>query len=237
MCLVFLAFRVNPERSVLVGANREESRRRPSTPPVPMASGSLRCWLAGEDRGPDGQAARVGTWLGVNETGLIVAVTNRRDGELAPEDQIRSRGWLAVDLLGFEDPAEGVRFATADLGRGGYGGGNFLIANRVSAFVVEAPGAHRVRVRQLDPGIHALTNLDPNDLDDPRIRLVHERLEPDRFVASAIELCRDEHIVISDAERGTVSSSLVLVGDTIRFDHVEGDPRRGEFESCEPFPR
>ena len=54
MCLVFLAFRVNDNDPVMLGANREEVRRRPSTPPVCCRSGSIRCLLAGADRGPDG---------------------------------------------------------------------------------------------------------------------------------------------------------------------------------------
>ena len=78
MCLVFLAFQVYDEDPVMLGANREESRRRPSTPPVCCRSGSSRCLLAGADRGPDGTFPEIGTWLGVNETGLVVAVQNEK---------------------------------------------------------------------------------------------------------------------------------------------------------------
>lgn len=184
MCLVFLAFQVNDEDPVMLGANREESRRRPSTPPVCCRSGSSRCLLAGADRGPDGTFPEIGTWLGVNETGLVVAVTNRRDGELAWADQVRSRGLLAVSLLGFDDPERAARFAQSDLAEGGYGGCNFLIANRKAASIVQAPGARRISVEKLRPGIHPMTNLDLDDGDDPRIRLVHEHLEPEQFVVS-----------------------------------------------------
>src|SRR3954453_20800309 len=191
MCLVFLAFRVNDDDPVMLGANREESRRRPSTPPVCCRSDSMRCLLAGADRGPDGTFPEIGTWLGVNETGLVVAVTNRRDGEPAWADQDRSRGLLAVSLLGFVDPEKAARFAEGDLARGGYGGCNYLIAAREAAYFVQAPGALRISLEELPPGIHAMTNLDLNDGDDPRIRFVHEHLEPDQFVASAGRICRD----------------------------------------------
>src|SRR3954471_923453 len=140
MCLVFLAFRANDDDPVILGANREESRRRPSTPPVCCRSGSMRCLLAGADRGPEGTCLEIGTWLGVNEAGLVVAVTNRRDGELAWADQVRSRGLLAVALLGLDTPERAAQFARDELARGGYGGGNFLIAGRESAYVVQAPG-------------------------------------------------------------------------------------------------
>src|SRR3954451_21187508 len=153
MCLVFLAFHVIDDAPVMLGANREEVRRRPSTPPVCCRSGSMHCLLAGADRGPDGSFPEIGTWLGVNETGMVVAVTNRRDGELPPADQVRSRGLLAVSLLGFDDAEEAARFARGELAGGGYGGCNYLIANPGAAFIVQSPGQHRITVRGLSPGI------------------------------------------------------------------------------------
>jgi uncharacterized protein with NRDE domain len=237
MCLVFIGFRVDQGHPVLIGANREEARSRPATPPVCVRSGPLRCLLAGADHGPDGTAPRVGTWLGVNETGLVVAVTNRRDGELSPSEPLRSRGWLAVELLGFEDPGRAVRHARGDLTRGGYGGVNFLIAGPSAAFVVQAPGPRRITVEGLRPGVHAITNLDLDDGADPRIRIVHEGLEPGQFVASARRICRDERVVIAGADRGTVSSSLIVVGGAIDFYHILGDPAAGEYESFRAFHR
>ena len=70
-----------------------------------------------------------------------------------------------------------------------------------------------------------MTNLDLDDVDDPRIQLVRTTLEPEDFLASAARLCRDDRIVVAGAERGTVSSSLILAGDEIVLYHIEGDPR------------
>jgi uncharacterized protein with NRDE domain len=237
MCLVFVAFHKNEEYPLLIGANREESRRRPSTAPVCCRSGSLRCLLAGADHGPDGTCPRLGTWLGVNESGLVVAVTNRRDGELPPAQQTRSRGWLTVSLLGFVEPHEAARCAQEDLSQGGYGGCNLLIAGRRDAWVVQAPGPRRTSLVQLTAGVHAMTNLDLDDGYDPRIRLACETLEPDRFLDSARRICGDDRIVIGGGERGTVSSTLVLVGTSTEFHHVTGDPRGGEYELYLPFAR
>jgi uncharacterized protein with NRDE domain len=230
MCLVFLAFRASDDNPVLLGANREESRSRPTTSPVCCRSRSLRCLLAGADHGPDGSFPALGTWLGVNEAGLVVAVTNRRDGALAWADQTRSRGLLAVELLGFDDPEPARAAACAALAQGGYGGCNYLIASRATAFVVEAPGARQVRARPLAPGVHAVTNLDLDDAGDPRIRLVHQQVDPQRFLASAAALCRDDRIIVPGALRGTVSSSLLTVGREIGFFHILGDPREAEYE-------
>jgi Transport and Golgi organisation 2 len=232
MCLVFIGFRSEGRPPVMIGANREESRRRPMTSPVCCRIGpkSLRCLLAGADHGPDGTFPRMGTWLGVNEAGMAVAVTNRSDGELAWEDQTRSKGLLAVDLLGFGSPEDAVHFARSELASGGFGGCNYLVAGRDAAFVVEASGASRIRIKELESGIHAMTNLDLDDRGDLRIRLVAERFDPRRFPASAADICRDERIIIPGLERGTISSSLIAIGSDVVFGHIRGDPRGREYD-------
>jgi uncharacterized protein with NRDE domain len=229
MCLVFLSFQAKGPDPLMIGANREESRRRPVTSPVCCRQHSVRCLLAGADHGPDGTFPEIGTWLGVNESRLAVAVANRRDGELSWAEQIRSRGLLATRLLGHREPESAARFAGAELARGGYGGCNFLIANPHAAFVVQAPGARQVSIVKLDPGIHAMTNLDLDDDSDPRVRLTRASLEPDDFVVSSRVICSDERIVIAGAERGTVSSSLILSSPEIVLYHVLGIPRGGDY--------
>ncbi len=223
MCLVFIAYQIKGCIPVMIGVNREESRRRPVTSPVCCRVRSLRCLLAGADHGPDGTFPQMGTWLGVNEAGMAVAVTNRHDGDLAWEDQTRSKGLLAVNLLGFDQPARASRYARAELVRGGFGGCNYLIAGAEAAFVVQAPGATRVAVTDLTPGIHAMTNLDLDDPQDPRIQLVAANLEPRDFPASAGRICRDDRIVIAGTDRGTVSSSVALCRQT---DHAGTSPWR-----------
>jgi uncharacterized protein with NRDE domain len=229
MCLVFIAYRIEGCMPVMIGANREESRSRPVTSPVCCRVRSLRCLLAGADHGPDGTFPRMGTWLGVNEWGMAVAVTNRSDGDLPYSEQTSSKGLLAMDLLGFHDPSEAAQSARGELMRGGFGGCNYLIAGKEVALVIQAPGATRVSVTSLAPGIHAMTNGDLDDPDDRRIQLVAEVLDPLDFPASARRICRDDRIVIPGADRGTISSSVLLAGEPIVLDHILGDPRGQEF--------
>jgi uncharacterized protein with NRDE domain len=230
MCLVFINFQTDGKGPVMIGANREESRRRPTTSPVCCKQHHLRSLLAGADHGPDGSFPAMGTWLGVNEARMAVAVTNRHDGELAWADQLRSRGLLAVLLLDSDRAEDAARVAQSELAQGGYGGCNFLVADAGAAFVVQAPGPSRISVTTLEPGIHAMTNLDLDDHDDLRVQLVRTTLEPEDFIASAARLCRDPRIVVSGAERGTVSSSLIVAGDEIVLYHIEGNPIGREYQ-------
>ncbi len=235
MCLVFISFRPDRAVPVMIGANREEARRRPATSPVCCQSGSVRCLLAGADHGPDGSFPMMGTWLGVNEAGLAVAVTNRCDGELAWQDQVRSRGLLAVDLLGRDRVEEALSQACAELAMGGFGGCDVLMVDGQRAAVVHAPGATRVGVVELAPGTHALTNLDVDEPGDPRIELVLKSLDPDDFLASAASICRDPRIIIAGNDRGTVSSSLVSIGTEIVLYHVLGDPTGRAYDEYRLF--
>ena len=77
----------------------------------------MRCLLAGADHGPDGSFPEMGTWLGVNEAGMAVAVTNRHDGELAWADQIRfprlARRSLARATIAPSDAADIAQSALA----------------------------------------------------------------------------------------------------------------------------
>src|SRR5579872_1957695 len=101
MCLLALYFRVVEDAPVVVGANREELYARQGEPPR-VVDGPLRAV-----GGVDPQAG--GTWLGVNERGMLVAVTNRPRTVVSP--QPRSRGLLVRELLGCTSPGAAVTLA------------------------------------------------------------------------------------------------------------------------------
>src|SRR5262249_34708816 len=89
MCLVALLFRSVSDEPLIVGANSEEFYHRGGELPQ-LLDGPCRI-VAGLD------PVAKGTWLGVNERGVLVAVTNRP--RLQVPARPRSRGLLARDLL------------------------------------------------------------------------------------------------------------------------------------------
>ena len=115
-----------------------------------------------------------GTWFGVNERGVLVAVTNRPRSQAPPNP--RSRGLLARELLACPSAAAAVDLATKELDQGRYAGCNFVCADQERVVVLQA--GDWLRVRFLPPGIHVLTAHDVNDASDPRLgyaALVAER--------------------------------------------------------------
>jgi uncharacterized protein with NRDE domain len=226
MCLVAIFFRVFPEAPVVGGANREEFYRRGGEPPR-LLDGAARS-VAGLD------PVAGGTWLGVNEHGVLIAVTNRRKS-LTPEQPL-SRGRLAATLLASRSAAEAVDRAVRELEAGRYNGCNLVCLDSDRAVVVQ--GGDWLRVRPLPPGLHLLTNGDVNDPADPRLAYagswLSQRPIPDArsCVAALKQLCALHEpglpaLCFRAEERGTVSSCIVALfanlADSIYL-HAQGPP-------------
>src|SRR4051812_43512479 len=116
MCLLALFFRVVDDAPVVAGANREGFYARGGGPPQ---------ILAGERRAVAGLDPRAGgTWFGVNDRGVLVAVTNRLKSELPK--QPRSRGSLVRELLNCPTAAAAVDLASRELDGNRYAGCNLV---------------------------------------------------------------------------------------------------------------
>src|SRR4029450_3888085 len=158
MCWIAVFFRVTPHNPVIVAANREESRRRPSQAPLRWAS-EPPIW-AGRDE-PGG-----GTWLGVNSSGLLAAVTNRpgnNDNVTRP-----SRGLLCLGSLRCDSPRSARSFFVDELSARTYNPFNLLCVSPIEGWV----GTRQGDIRELAPGLHILSNY--GDIDDDRIPVVRE---------------------------------------------------------------
>ena len=90
MCTILFLHHAHPDMSLVVAANRDEHYARPSDPPG-LRSEQPRV-VAGLDRRAGG------TWLGVNEHGLLLGLTNQRSYEPADLAK-RSRGEIVLSAL------------------------------------------------------------------------------------------------------------------------------------------
>src|SRR5207244_13127111 len=120
ICFLAVYSRAIDGAPLIVAANREESYARGGTPPQ-LLVGTCQA-VAGID------PIAGGSWLGVNQRGVLVAVTNRPKSKLPA--QPRSRGLLLRELLTCCDPKSAVELAARELGRGRFSVCILLCAGR-----------------------------------------------------------------------------------------------------------
>ncbi|MBM3558529.1 MAG: NRDE family protein [Alphaproteobacteria bacterium] len=221
MCTLVLLRRPSEAWPLIVAANRDE-----------MAG---RLWRAPARHWPDRPEVVAGldelaggSWLGLNDHGVVAAVLNRT-GSLGPAEGKRSRGELVLDAL---DHADAVDAAAAfmDLDASAWRSFNLVIADSRDAFWVRGLGAGRTQVTPVPEGVSMLASTDLSDTVHPRIARYLPRFRdlpaPDpgsgRWEAWIATLSAREHdptepdsrnamTVATDWGYGTVSSSLIAV--------------------------
>jgi hypothetical protein len=173
MCTLVLLRRPEHRWPVLLAANRDELNTRPWQAPG-------RHWPDRDNVVAGRDTLAGGTWLGVNDEGVIAAVLNRL-GTLGPAPGLRSRGELPLEALDHAEAAAAAA-ALADLDPRAYRPFNLVIADAGEAFWISARaapagsrsadggGAASIEVMPLPPGLSMITAYDRNDVASPRIR-------------------------------------------------------------------
>ena len=241
MCTLILAWQVFADAPVVVATNRDEALDRPSEPPT------LRDWGAQVVAPKDERAD--GTWLGYNEHGVAVVVTNRwLDSDVEGE---RSRGLLVRDALGGETAEDAVRAVERELDERTYDGFNLVVVDENAALFVENGPTRRVTT--FDPGVHVVVNVGANgaytipaeyqetgeqqaqNADTIRTVLQPEPGEQSREWLDRTAQVLGDHeygVCVHRSEFGTKSSTLISVRkEETRFEYADGPPCETSFES------
>jgi len=246
MCSVIILRRPDhPRWPLLLAANRDELASRPARAPG-------RHWPERPDvvAGIDVEAG--GSWLGMNDFGVVAAVLNRR-GTLGPLAGKRSRGELVLEALDHAD-AEAAASALAHLEPEAYRPFNLVVADATEAYWIRHAGDGMVRSVALDAGIAMLTAREVNDADSPRVRRylplfrAAEQPVPEAGDWSSWQLLlastatetgdpRDAMCIRTDGPYGTVSSSLIALPphatEASLWLYADGPPDRADFAPVE----
>jgi len=242
VCTLAIAWQCLPETPIAVAANRDERFDRPASAPTTYRETPLVIAPRDETAG--------GTWIGYNEFGLFVGITNR----WVDRDGVRSRGTLVAECLSYNTVDEASSFVVDTVGEHHYAGFNLVLADATDAILFEYDGS--LHKTTFDPGVHVVVNVgaDGSQFESPS--------HPDRGAAqaAAAAIVRDELAVNKDEtadawlERagavlgdhefavcihgdgfGTRSSSLISLqtdGDRIRDKYLfaSGPPCQTTFE-------
>lgn len=147
MCLIVMAWQVDPTCPLVLAANRDEFHERPTE--------AAHWWAApaGLFAGRDLRSG--GTWCGADTRGRVAAVTNVREPGADATSAARSRGALVADFFAGDTDARGWAEHVAGIGAD-YGPFNLLVADRSRlCFVSNRDSAG---VRDLPPGVFAISN-------------------------------------------------------------------------------
>lgn len=163
MCTVVFLRRPEHRWPLILGANRDEMADRPWRPPG-------RHWPDREDITAGMDELAGGSWLGMNDTGVVAGVLNRKDS-LGPDPNLRSRGELVLESLDHADAVEAAK-ALSELDPGAYRSFNLFIADNRDAYWLRSlgPAAKQVELFEVPEGISMLTAWDLNAAESGRTR-------------------------------------------------------------------
>ncbi|QLK25989.1 NRDE family protein [Natrinema zhouii] len=240
MCTLTLAWQVFDDAPVAVAANRDEAIERKALPPAVYSEEPLVIAPSDAEAG--------GTWIGYNEYGVFVGITNKwTETDLAGD---RSRGLLVADALEARSAADAKSIVEAATDADEYDGFYLVVADAANAFCYEWDGA--LSLTEFEPGVHVVVNVAVDDaVDVPSARPAAGREQAananavrEALTAESGETATDwlerAGNVLGDHEYGvcihrdgfgTRSSSLIALGpETTRYAFAPGPPCRTSYE-------
>jgi uncharacterized protein with NRDE domain len=193
VCLLIALFQVVPDTPLVVAANRDELLDRPALPATVLRDREPRI-LGGRD------LLAGGTWLAVNEHGVVAGLTNQPSGS-GRDPTKRSRGELPLACASHATATQAAAALAAHVHPADYNPCWMLVGDRDALFSVAiGPGGGGPEVDQLGPGLFVLENA-PLRAGSRKAAFARELTEralaaqPDRGPASAVRALRT---VLSD---------------------------------------
>ncbi|MGB9965880.1 NRDE family protein [Halobacterium hubeiense] len=226
MCTLAFAWQAYDDAPLVVAANRDEAVGRPSSPPAVRGSDPRVLMPRDEEAG--------GTWLGVNEHRVFVAVTNR-ESDIEGE---RSRGLLVTDALEADNADDAIGTVEREVAAREYAGFNLVVADANECVLLEWDGV--LRTHAFDPGTHVVVNAGYDDGTE-KSRAVRDALtghdRPDEWLEAARTALRN-HETGACLHRdgfGTRSSSLVTISadGEVGYDFADGPPCETEYRRAD----
>jgi uncharacterized protein with NRDE domain len=179
VCLLIVLAQMHPDIPLIVGANRDELLDRPALPMTVLRAARPRV-LGGRDE------LAGGTWLAVNDAGVVAGLTNRPTQERRDPTK-RSRGELPIALARHTSAAAAVEAFGSGIRPGDYNPAWLLVGDRDAVFAIDVTGDDRPIIERLPAGMHILEN-QPVGTSSPKVNHVRgllagvDRLPEDRLV-------------------------------------------------------
>jgi uncharacterized protein with NRDE domain len=217
VCLLVFAWQTEPGYPLMVAANRDERLDRPAHPLRVLRERHPRV-LGGRDE------LAGGTWLAVNEHGVVAGLTNRPSpGGRDPSK--RSRGALPLKATDQRSATAAVTELCRRVQPGEYNPAWLLVGDRRSLYYVELAIDRKPAVRELEPGIHVLENAalgEPSPKVD-RIRSLVAAIDPGPARWAALSSVLADHTMpdpsaLEAYERENIERRLATLASCVHTD-------------------
>lgn len=152
MCTLICRFQPGEPWPVAILANRDEVYDRPMEGWAwrqPLSENDLPRYFAPQD------CESGGTWIGLNEWGLVAALTNIYPGR--KDRPLKSRGAVVVAVLALTQAAEAHELLEITLYRQAYNNFNLVVADKAKGTIFSWSG-RELRLHTMSPGIYQVTN-------------------------------------------------------------------------------
>ncbi len=231
MCLLIVMSRVVPDWPLIVAANRDERYERPTAALGPLPSLGPRT-LGGTD------LLAGGTWLAVNEAGVVAGLTNKPSPE-GRDPTKRSRGDIPLALTSTSSAASAVAFFESTFTPGERNPCWALVGDRRSLFYLDLTLPDAVRTVELPPGLYVLEN---RALDEPSAKVEHVRKAMggastgtgDVPVPDVLRAVLKDHTVTSPASEDTDEARRLAQMSSCCV-HGTGYGTRSSMLACDPL--
>jgi transport and Golgi organization protein 2 len=240
MCTVILGLGILGPGSLLLGANRDESSRRPSTDPIVLVDAPRV--VGGRD------LISGGTWLAIREARFVTALMNRRPaaGDARDPATLRSRGLLCLDAAAGDGEDSHLTAALGLLRQDSFAPCTLIGAGVDGEAWALAAGPGEPRVQAIARGWHVITHQDLDDPGEPRTSSILRDIEEKRpeSVEEAFDLMAgylrrhgeggDPAVCLHRETFPTVSSSLIALGapEGSSYRHAPGPPCVTPYRDC-----
>ena len=233
-CTSVLLYKVFKSYPVVIANNRDEDYGRRSLPPglIEHPESDLKIWAPRDKE-------KGGTWIGVNERGMLVNLTNKLHHK--SDSNQRSRGILVLDALSQANPQDVDDLVRRELSSGKYSYCNVWWANVNGAYVRYYAERGLSDAKELSTGLHVITTGVIDDIAEPRIANAFSLLKgiQNETLETAIERLKsaatnaEKGILQRGEGYGTTSTTIFAVGkipsenQCFYADHTRGNV--GEF--------
>jgi len=151
MCTLLILFRPKDKWPLIIAGNRDEMIDRPWLSPGKHWPDSPNI-IAGKD------LTAGGSWLGINEHGLVATILNRSNS-LGPSSNKLSRGNIVIDVLNKNNIEDALSYIKS-INNSKWKPFNLFLANNKRAYWIKSNGKDKIEIHNIPEGKHFLDSHD-----------------------------------------------------------------------------